>query len=91
VTAVGCEDDPAVSPNPPAAPFDTLILAGTGSVNGVSGAFVYIVFQDAGEPGNKPPTPDYTTIVIYDSSGKLLVSFTAPVDGGNHQAHKDNK
>lgn len=88
VTAVGCEDDPNISPNPPDASFDTMALAGTGSVNGIPGAFVYIVFQDAGEPGNANPTPDYTTIVIYDASGQLLTVFTAPVDGGNHQAHQ---
>lgn len=88
VIAVGCEDVLNKTLNSHNAPFDTMALAGTGSVNGVPGAFVYVVFQDGGESGNKSPTSDYTTIVIYNASGQLLIDFTVPVDGGNHQAHK---
>src|SRR5262249_39994874 len=48
-----CLDDPAIAPNPPNAPFDTLIGRGTGSYNGVAGYTIAFTFTDAGEPGTR--------------------------------------
>ena len=88
LTASNCFDtDPP--PNPPAAPFSTLFGAGTGTFNGVPGAFINFGFSDHGEPG----TDDSVLyIFISDADGNMVLSG-GPVllGGGNHQAHKDNK
>ena len=43
--------DPAIQPQQPKTGFDTYTGAGTGRLNGVSGATATWVFTDAGEPG----------------------------------------
>jgi hypothetical protein len=86
VTDINCFDDPAYNPRPPAAPFDTLELAGFGRYNGESGAFVWVQLTDFGEPGKN----DWATIVVYDAEGNLLLDVTGHLELGNHQAHKSN-
>jgi hypothetical protein len=81
---VSCTDDPNISPDPPAAPFDTLEANGHGRYNGQDGAFVYLKFTDAGEPGRN----DEATIVVYDQFGVLQLDNTGKLEYGNHQAHK---
>jgi hypothetical protein len=80
----GCEDQATIDPMPPNADFDTIVASGFGRLNNGSGAFIFVIFTDAGEPG----TDDTATIVIYDSSGNLILNVTYYLDGGNHQAHK---
>ena len=82
-----CTDDPAITPNPPDAPFDTFTGEGHGSLNGVDGAFVHFVFKDAGEPGGKG---DQASIQVWDPNGVLVLDVPlSPLDGGNIQAHFD--
>jgi len=78
-----CEDNATIAPDPPGATFDTLVASGYGRLANESGAFIFVIFTDAGEPG----THDTATIVIYDSSGTLVLNVTAYLDGGNNQAH----
>lgn len=84
VTEINCYDDPAQSPTPPKAGFDTLELSGFGRYNGESGAFVWVQFTDFGEPGKN----DWATMVIYDDEGSLIIDVTGVLKNGNHQAHK---
>ena len=83
LTAASCTDDPAISPNPPAAGFDTYKGMGTGRYNGVSGATAEWTFADAGEPGKN----DMATIVVKDASNAVVLTVTGPLKNGNHQAH----
>jgi hypothetical protein len=87
VTGVECINDPAIAPPPPAAPFDTLILTGTGRFNGVDGAHIYLKMTDAGEPG----TSDQITVAIDVPAGGTTVINCGPVNlsGGNQQAHTE--
>jgi hypothetical protein len=86
VTTVTCLDDPAINPTPPPAPFDTMILTGTGKYDGQSGATISLVFTDAGEPG----TNDSVQMVIKDSGGNTILSVPATkLLGGNQQAHRE--
>ena len=81
LTSALCTDDPNIEPNPPTAGFDTYRGAGTGRLNGVSGATAKWVFQDAGEPGKN----DKTFLTI--SNGVDTYTFTGSLQSGNHQAH----
>ena len=82
-----CIDDPAITPNPPDAPFDTFIGESHGTLNGVDGAFVHFEFKDAGEPGGKG---DQAMIQVWDENGVLVLDVPlSPLDGGNIQAHFD--
>ncbi len=84
LTTASCRDDPNIKPNSPSAGFDTYEGRGTGSYNGNPGATAQWIFTDAGEPGNK----DSAAIQIWDSKGKLVLSISGNLKGGNHQAHK---
>jgi hypothetical protein len=85
LTSAFCVDDPSITPNPPAAGFDTYVGTGTGSFNGVSGYQAQWTFTDAGEPG----TSDHAKIVIKNSAGTIVVlSVSGNLDKGNQQAHK---
>jgi len=81
--AANCSDDPAISPNPPDASFDTYVGIGTGRYNGAPGYCANWTFTDAGEPG----TSDTATIVITDCAGITILSVSGPLNNGNHQAH----
>lgn len=83
LTAAGCSDDPLITPNPPAAGFDTYVGRGTGKFNGVSGYTAKWKFTDAGEPG----VNDFATISIFDPSNVLVASFSGNLSKGNQQAH----
>jgi hypothetical protein len=85
VTAVRCYDDPAIDPEHPDAPIDTLVLSGTGRYNGNDGATAQLLFSDAGEPGIN----DGVALVIKDINGNVVlnVSLTTLIHG-NHQAHR---
>jgi len=86
VTAVTCSDDPAIDPEHPAAPIDTLVLSGTGRLNGRTTATIQLTFTDAGEPG----VNDGVTMTIKDGQGNIVldVPTTTLSLGGNHQAHR---
>jgi hypothetical protein len=91
LTSAECIDDPAVSPLPPAAPFDTFIGEGVGRLNGVEGSIVRFTFVDAGEPGKGT---DSATISIWapgaDPDVDTPVLFVSDLlSGGNIQAHYD--
>jgi hypothetical protein len=83
LTAATCSDDPDISPNPPAAGFDTYVGKGTGTYNGVPGATAEWTFQDAGEPG----TADTLTLLIKDAGGAIVLGVSGTLQRGNHQAH----
>jgi hypothetical protein len=71
-------------PNPPQAPFNEFIGAGTGKLNGIDGASISFVFIDNGEPGNN----DTGTLTITDPFGNVVLFVpTTNVDNGNFQAH----
>ena len=85
-----CLDDPNFDPFPPAAPFDTFIGEGTGSLNGVAGSIVKFTFIDNGEPGKT----DQATIQIWASGADPSVDIPVldvfgVLDHGNIQAHFD--
>jgi hypothetical protein len=84
LTSAICTHDPNISPNPPAAGFDTYIGEGVGRYNGVSGYTAKWTFTDAGEPGKN----DFATIEIFDPSNVSVGTFTGNLKHGNHQAHK---
>ena len=75
-------------PNPPKAPINLLEASGTGRLNGVSGAFVWVQLADGGEPGT---AHDWATVVIYAANGTLVMNVHGPLIGGNIQAHYSNK
>jgi hypothetical protein len=83
LTSALCSDDPAISPEPPGADFDTYVGEGTGKYNGVPGATAEWTFTDAGEPG----TSDTATIVVKDASNAIVLSVSGTLTNGNHQAH----
>jgi uncharacterized repeat protein (TIGR01451 family) len=85
LTAAVCTDDPAIIQDPPAAPFDTFTATGTGKLNGATGATIYFVFVDAGEPGKN----DTALIQIWDAAGNLVLDVSGFIDVGNLQAHKN--
>ena len=83
-----CTDDPTITPNPPAAPFDTYEGKGTGSYNGQSGATAEWIFTDAGEPG---VNDRIKKLIIRDAGGNVVLNIPEPghpLTYGNHQAHK---
>jgi hypothetical protein len=84
LTNVKCLDDPSISPAHPAANFDLMEGGGKGSYNGVSGASIYFVFTDAGEPGKNA---DSARILIRDIDGNTVLDVSATLKGGNYQAH----
>ncbi|MBI4609188.1 MAG: hypothetical protein HY726_09275 [Candidatus Rokubacteria bacterium] len=88
LTFAQCTDDPTISPNPPAAPFDTYEGRGTGLVDGQPGATAEWVFTDAGEPGT---SDRIRRLIIRDASGAVVLLIPEPgktLTFGNHQAHK---
>ena len=86
VTTITCHDDPSVDPENPDAPIDTLILTGTGRLNGEDGATISLIFTDAGEPGIN----DGVQMQIQGPSGTVLTVGATTLIDGNHQAHKAN-
>ena len=93
LTSASCTDSPAVTQEPPVAPFDTFTGTGTGLLNNKPGARIEFVFVDAGEPG----VLDTASMKIYDANNNLVLDVTGDpnvpgyLDNGNIQAHKDNK
>lgn len=87
LTEVRCLDDPSIQPQPPNAGFDRYEADGFGKYNGIDGYQIHFEFTDAGEPGSN----DTAFIVIHggDPNNPVLVA-NAPLDMGNHQAHKVN-
>ncbi|MEX1358038.1 MAG: hypothetical protein WD981_05390 [Gaiellaceae bacterium] len=83
LTSASCSDDPAISPEPPAASFDTHRGSGTGKYNGVPGATAEWTLTDAGEPG----TSDTMTLTIRDAANVVVLTVSGTLNNGNHQAH----
>jgi hypothetical protein len=72
-------------PENPDAGFNEFIGAGTGKLDGTTGASIVFDFTDQGEPG----TNDTEAITIFDSSGSPVLSFpTTNITFGNQQAHR---
>lgn len=78
-----CTDNPAISPDGPAAPFDTFLGRGIGTFDGVAGAHADWVATDAGEPGSA----DRLQVTIRDAGGDVVLEAEGALAGGNHQAH----
>ena len=89
LTSAICIDDPAITPNPPDATFDTFIGEGTGICRNVGGearsCTVQFVFTDGGERGGC--IRDTAIVNVEDNNGNVLISVSGEVDCGNHQAH----
>jgi hypothetical protein len=83
ITGIKCYDTPGITPPPPSAGFDTLVLSGTGRWNGVSGATVEATLTDAGEPGSND-----TLKVVIKVGAVVVSSVSGNLSGGNHQAHE---
>lgn len=83
VTTSSCLNDPEVSPEPPVAAHDTIILSGTGRYNKTDGATIEFIAVDAGEPGRE----DMIRIRIMDGAVVVLDVLLQTVRGGNIQAH----
>ncbi len=94
LTSADCFFNPAWSPLPPYANFNTMVGQGTGKLDGHSGATIQFTFVDAGEPG----TSDTANYHITDSNGNPVLdvppcSSYNPSSGacfltfGNQQAH----
>ena len=78
---VQCWDDPTISGGQPDPGFDTIEVAGIGSLNGVGGVPFYLIFTDDGEPGDT----DTAWVEIVD--GAQFLAFDGILEAGNHQAH----
>ena len=88
ITLARCEDDPAIAPRPPVAPFDTFHGEATGRLNGVDGSRIEFTFVDDGEGRN---SGDQARIRIY-APGSNTVVLDVPLQltaNGNIQAHYD--
>lgn len=83
LVTVSCSDDPAIAPNPPAAGFDTMTGAGTGTYNKAA-ATIEFRFTDAGEPGKN----DSATITV-KVGATIVLQVSGKLNNGNHQAHKN--
>jgi len=86
VTTVQCYDNPAINPGHPNAPFDTMVISGTGKYNGKNGATIQALFSDAGEPGSH----DAVSMVIKDENGNIVLNVPlTTLISGNQQAHRE--
>lgn len=90
LTAAICIDDPAITPNPPDADFDTFVGEGIGRCKNVGGQERACVarwtFTDGGERGGC--IRDTAVIEVRDFDDNVLISVSdGYVDCGNHQAH----
>jgi hypothetical protein len=83
VTSVVCIDKD-LGPQPPATDFDTLVMTGTGTWNGVPGATVVVTMTDQGQPGTND-TFDIVVTVVGEIQPVSAISGNLTV--GNHQAH----
>ncbi|MDP8927714.1 MAG: hypothetical protein M3O70_03815 [Actinomycetota bacterium] len=90
--AVNCCDDPAVTPDPPDACFDTITGVATGTVNlagrgGTVDARLEFTFVDAGEPA---AGADQASLKITTDNGQtILLNVRGTIDPSNIQAHSD--
>jgi hypothetical protein len=91
LTSAVCIDDPAITPNPPDANFDTFIGEGTGVCRNVGGQSVACVarwvFTDGGERGGCIRDTAIIEVVDANTSATLIQVSDGYVDCGNHQAH----
>ena len=86
VTNSLCGDNPAISPRPVTASFDTMTGQGTGTLNGVTGATASWTFTDAGEPGRS----DTARITIRNAGGVTVLEVSGTLNNGNQQAHHEH-
>jgi hypothetical protein len=87
ITRAECIDDPAISPEPPPAPFDTFKGEAVGSLNGQPGSWIGFTFVDSGEPGGNN---DLAGFRIYAPGGALVLDVPLGfLTKGNLQAHYD--
>ena len=88
-----CIDDPAISPNPPDATFDTYVGRGTGICRNVGGesrsCTARWTFTDGGEVGGC--LRDTAIVEVRDENGNELIAISGDVDCGNHQAHSKKR
>jgi hypothetical protein len=79
ITSASCSDNPAIA-GP--ASFDTHSGAGTGRLNGASGATAEWTLTDVGNLG----TQDSVQIVVKNANGATVLLASGTVVRGNHQA-----
>jgi hypothetical protein len=86
VNVVTFSDGPRVKPaRAPEPSIDTVLFAGTGRWNGTPGYTFQVRGVDAGEPGRGR---DHVTITITDPMGRIVVSVSGTLTGGNIQSHR---
>lgn len=91
LTSVTCSDDPAVTPNPPNADFDTMTGTGTGHLtgpgapgcSGADSALIEFRLVDGGEGSN---AADFISFKVWCGTTTILDTSGSPF-GGNVQAH----
>lgn len=88
-TAVECLDDPNYAPEPPAAPVDTYIGSGLGTLNGAPGYRAIIRFEDHGERPSSEPDRASIQIIAPDGVTVVLNVPIQDLTNGNIQAHFD--
>ena len=88
ITFANCQDDPAIEPHPPVAPFDTFHGEGIGRLNGVDGSRIEFTLVDDGEGKN---SGDKARFTIYEpgSDAVALTVLLQLTSNGNIQAHYD--
>lgn len=82
LTSSVCSDDPSITPDPPVAGHDTILVQGTGRYNNSTGATIEFIAKDAGEPGRN----DQVRIRIMNGATVVLDVVLSTVNGGNLQA-----
>lgn len=81
LTQTLCKDVPGISEEVPVTGFDTIVVSGTGFLNGVPHN-VQATLSDAGEPG----ISDSVLISIFNSSNQLVKKISGTLKSGNLQA-----
>ena len=82
LTSAVCTNNPAISPAPPPAGFNTMQATGTGTLNGAP-ATISFTLTDAGEPGRN----DYFALHVQSAAFQTVLQCGDFLQGGNHQAH----
>jgi len=88
ITLARCEDDPAIEPHPPVAPFDTFHGEGIGRLNGVDGSRIEFTLVDDGEGSNSGDKARFTIYAPNSNTVVLTVNLQLTTNG-NIQAHYD--
>jgi hypothetical protein len=86
-----CLDDPAITPNPPDADFDTFVGEGVGRCKNTGGVevncYIAFTFTDGGERGGCIRDGASLEVRSNETDEVLISAYNEYLDCGNHQAH----